>query len=128
LGLISAELLRIWSDQWPDSAKSGQLLTIAARFQVDSCLPESGDGGRMSPDSDASIISIAGRAGFRQSDMKCACKDEEFNFEKRFTILKIVNSFPKIKEAFMIKLKMISIYYYFRPYFRKSFYAETNGA
>jgi hypothetical protein len=55
-------------------------------------------------------------AGFRQSDIKCACKDEEFNFEKRFTVFKTVNSFSKIKEAFTIKLKMIFVNHYFRPY------------
>jgi hypothetical protein len=35
-------------------------------------------------------------AEFWQSDIKRACKDKEFNFEKWFTILKTVNRFPKI--------------------------------
>jgi len=74
---------------------------------------------------------------FWRSDIKHACKDEEFNFGKRFTVLKIVNRFPKIKEAFTIKPKMIFVDHYFRFYqtpknteivFKKSFYAETNGA
>jgi hypothetical protein len=55
-------------------------------------------------------------AGFWQSDIKRKCKDEEFNFEKRFTAFKIVNRFPKIKEAFTIKLKLIFVDYYFHPY------------
>jgi hypothetical protein len=36
-------------------------------------------------------------AEFRQSGIKRACNDEKFNFEKRFTVLKIVNHFSKIK-------------------------------
>jgi hypothetical protein len=65
------------------------------------------------------------------------CKEEELNFGKRFTVLKIVNRFPKIKEAFTVKTKMIFVDHYFRPnqtpenaeiIFQKSFYAETNGA
>jgi hypothetical protein len=55
-------------------------------------------------------------ARFRQSNIKCACKDEEFNFEKRFTVLKIVNRFPKIKEGFTVKPKMIFVDHYFLPY------------
>jgi hypothetical protein len=39
-------------------------------------------------------------AGFDQSDIKRACKDEEYNFGKRFTVFKTVNCFPKIKEDF----------------------------
>jgi hypothetical protein len=88
-----------------------------------------GDGGRMSPDSGACSIPVAGccripvlpgfrrltTARFRQSDIKCACKDEEFNFEKQFTVLKTVNSFPKIKKCFTVKPKMIFIDHYFRP-------------
>jgi len=53
---------------------------------------------------------------FRLSDIKRACKDEEFNFEKRFMVLKIVNRFPKIKETFTVKLKIIFVDHYFRPY------------
>jgi hypothetical protein len=45
-------------------------------------------------------------AGFRKSDIKCTWKDEE----------KTVNRFPKIKEVFTVKLKMISVDLYFRPY------------
>jgi hypothetical protein len=65
------------------------------------------------------------------------CKEEELNFGKRFTVLKIVNRFPKIKEDFTVKPKMIFVDCYFRPnqtlknaeiIFQKSFYAETNGA
>jgi len=84
----------------------------------------------MLPDSDAVMIpaieccrtpALAGFwqptiAGFRQSDIKRACKDKEFNFEKQFTVFKTVNRFPKIKEAFMVKLKIISIGHYFRSY------------
>jgi hypothetical protein len=47
-------------------------------------------------------------AEFRQSDIKHACKDQEFNFGKRFTVLKTVNRFPKIKKTFTVKPKMIS--------------------
>jgi hypothetical protein len=47
--------------------------------------------------------------GFQQSDIKCVCKDEEFNFEKRFTVFKTVNRFPKIKQGFMVKPKMIFV-------------------
>jgi hypothetical protein len=54
--------------------------------------------------------------GFRQSDNKRACKDEEFNFEKRFTVFKTVNRFPKIKKGFTVKQKMIFVDNYFRPY------------
>jgi len=57
-----------------------------------------------------------GPTGFRRSDIKRACKDEEFNFGKRFTVLKIVNRFPKIKKAFTVKPKMIFVDHYFRPY------------
>jgi hypothetical protein len=55
-------------------------------------------------------------AGFRQSDIKRACKNEEFNFEKRFIVFKTVNRFPKIKETFTVKLKMIFVGHYFCPY------------
>jgi hypothetical protein len=55
-------------------------------------------------------------AKFRQSDIKHACKDKEFNFGKRFTIFKTVNRFPKIKEAFTVKPKIIFVDHYFRPY------------
>jgi hypothetical protein len=54
--------------------------------------------------------------GFRQSDIKRAFKDEEYNFGKRFTVLKSVNRFPKIKEGFTVKPKMIFVDRYFRPY------------
>jgi len=75
-------------------------------------------------------------AKFCRSDIKHSCKDEELNFEKRITVLKIVNRFPKIKETFTVKSKMIFVDHYFRPYqtsknveiiFQKSFYSETNG-
>jgi hypothetical protein len=62
------------------------------------------------------------------------CKDDEFNLGKRFTVFKAVNRFPKIKEVFMVKMKIISVDHYFRPIaptkhvkMPKSFYAETNG-
>jgi len=51
--------------------------------------------------------------GFQQSDMKRACKDKEFNFEKRFTVFKTVNRFSKIKEGFTVKPKMIFVDHYF---------------
>jgi hypothetical protein len=63
---------------------------------------------------------------------KCACKNQEFKSKKRFTIFIL-----KIKEAFTVKLKMISVDYYFRTHqipknaeniFQKTFYAEINGA
>jgi hypothetical protein len=41
-------------------------------------------------------------AGFDQSDIKRACKDEEYN--------------PKIKEGFTVKPKMVFVDRYFRPY------------
>jgi hypothetical protein len=53
---------------------------------------------------------------FWQSDIKHTCKNEEFNFEKWFTVLKIVNRFLEIKEAFTVKLKKIFVDHYFRPY------------
>jgi hypothetical protein len=53
---------------------------------------------------------------FQQSNIKCACKDKEFNFRKRITVFKTVNHFLKIKEAFTVKLKMIFIDHYFRSY------------
>jgi hypothetical protein len=68
---------------------------------------------------------------------KRACKNEEFKFRKQFTVLKTINCFPKIKEAFTVKLKIIFVDYYFRGYqtlknaeniFQKTSYAETNGA
>jgi hypothetical protein len=52
-------------------------------------------------------------AGFRQSNIKRACKNEEFNFGKQFTLFKTVNRFPKIKEAFTVKPKMIFVDHYF---------------
>jgi hypothetical protein len=66
---------------------------------------------------------------------KRACKNEKFKFEKQFTVF--INHFPKIKEAFMVKPKMIFIDHYFCPnqtpknaenVFQKIFYAKTNGA
>jgi hypothetical protein len=65
------------------------------------------------------------------------CKNEKFKSGKRFMVFKTVNRFPKIKEAFTVKLKMIFVDYYFCPHqtpdnaeiiFYKTFYAETNGA
>jgi hypothetical protein len=44
---------------------------------------------------------------------KCAWKNEEFKFRKRFTVFRIVNRFLKKKKAFTVKLKMISIDYHF---------------
>jgi hypothetical protein len=64
-----------------------------------------------------------------EDSYKRACKNEAFKFGKRFTI----NRFPKIKEAFTVKLKMISVNHYFLPHqtpenvkiiFQKTFYAE----
>jgi hypothetical protein len=55
-------------------------------------------------------------AGFDQPDIKRACKDEEYNFGKRFTVFKTVNRFPKIKEGFTVKPKMVFVDRYFRPY------------
>jgi hypothetical protein len=92
--------------------------------------PASGDSGWMSPDSGAGNIPVTGCcripvqpgfrrptiAGFWQSDIKRACKDEEFNFGKRFTVFKTENCFLKIKEGFTVKPKMIFIECYFRPY------------
>jgi hypothetical protein len=100
------------------------------QFRPESGPLASGDGGKMSPDSCAGRIPTIGCcrtpvpagfqqstiAEFRQSDLKRACKDEEFNFGKQFMILKIVNRFSKIKEAFTVKLKMISVDHYFQPY------------
>jgi hypothetical protein len=55
-------------------------------------------------------------AGFGQSDIKCACNDKEYNFGKRFMVFKTINRFPKIKEAFTVKPKMVFVDQYFRPY------------
>jgi hypothetical protein len=88
--------------------------------------PASGDGGRMSPNSGAGSIHVAGCsqilvppgfrqptiAGFRQLNIKCVCKDEEFNFKKR----KTVNRFQKIKEGFTVKPKIIFVDHYFLSY------------
>jgi hypothetical protein len=58
-------------------------------------------------------------------------------FEKRFTLLKSVNHFPKFTKYFWSNINHFPVDYYFRPYqtpknaeiiFQKSFYAETNGA
>jgi len=100
---------------WPDSGRTP---------------PASSDGGQMSPDSDAGSILVAGCcqipvpsrfrrptiARFRQSNIKRAYKVKEFNFGKRFTVFKIVNRFPKIKEGFTVKPKMIFVDHYFCPY------------
>jgi hypothetical protein len=55
-------------------------------------------------------------AGFDRSNIKRACKDEKYNFGKRFTVFKTVNRFPKIKEGFTVKPKMVFVDRYFRPY------------
>jgi hypothetical protein len=52
---------------------------------------------------------MPGDGGFPQP-----CKNEEFKSRKRFTVLKTVNYFLKIKEAFTVKQKMISVDHYFR--------------
>jgi len=70
----------------------------------------------MLPDSDAAWFRRPTIVGFRQSDIKRACKDKEFNFGKRFTVFKTVNHFSKIKEGFTIKLKITFVDHYFRPY------------
>jgi hypothetical protein len=80
----------VWPDQWLDPSKFGRILARSGRLLT--------------------------MAGFRQSDIKCACKDEEFNFGKRFTVFKTVNLFSQIKESFTVKPKMIFIDHYFRPY------------
>jgi hypothetical protein len=78
----------------------------------------------------ASIIPVAGccripvplgfrrptSARFRQLDIKRVCKDEKYNFRKRFTVFKAINRFPKIKEVFTVKPKMVFVDHYFRPY------------
>lgn len=43
--------------------------------------------------------------GFLQTCMQ----NEEFKFKKRFTVFKTINRFPKIKKAFTVKLKIISV-------------------
>jgi hypothetical protein len=106
----------IWSDPGQIRPESGP--------------PASCDDGRMSPDSGAGNILVAGccripvQPGFRrstivrfrQSDIKRACKEEEFNFRKRFIVFKTVNRFSKIKEGFTVKSKIIFVDHYFRPY------------
>jgi hypothetical protein len=141
---------RIRLDQWPDPVISGRILAVLARLAGIQQYSGRNLVHRW-PDSVASWIQATGccrtprPTGFRRptiakfwrSDIKHGCKDEELNFGKRFTVLKIVNHFPKIKEAFMVKPKMIFVDHYFRPYqtpknaeiiFQKSFYAETDGA
>jgi hypothetical protein len=84
----------------PDSSEFGQIRSNLChfgqiwptsdhgQFRPEFGPPASGDGGRMSPNSGASNISearccrISVPPGFRQSDIKYACKDEEFNFGK----------------------------------------------
>jgi hypothetical protein len=61
---------------------------------------------------------------------------KEFKSRKRFGVLKIVNRFSKIKEAFTVKLKMIFIDHYFRPHqtpknaeniFKKTFTSDSSS-
>jgi hypothetical protein len=66
----------------------------------------------MSPDSGACSILVArccripvppgfqqsSIVGFQQSDIKRTCNNEEFNSKKRFTVLKTVNRFQKLRK------------------------------
>jgi hypothetical protein len=119
---------RIHPDQWPDPSKSGQIQLDSGhfgqigpdfgQFQPESGPPAFGDGGRMSPDSDAGCIPMfeccrilvplgfrrSTNVGFRESDIKHAWKkNKEFNF-------------GIITKSFTVKQKMIFVDHYFRPY------------
>jgi hypothetical protein len=136
---------QIRPDQCPDPVRSGRIRQIRpdqcpirsnpARFRQHSAqLPDVAGFRRPAvfrwSDSDAGIIPVTWWcripvlpiferptiAWFDQSDIKHACKDEEYNFGKRFTVLKTVNRFPKIKEGFTVKPKMVFVDRYFRPY------------
>jgi hypothetical protein len=123
---------RIQPNKWLDPSRFGQIRPASDHGRIPEGIWSAGlgDVGQISPDSDAGRFSVAGCcripasarfqlltiAGFRQLDIKHACKNEEYNFEKQFTIFKIVNRFPKIKETFTVKMKMISVDHYFRPY------------
>jgi hypothetical protein len=73
----------------------------------ESCMSESGRTSQI----------LASVAGFRQSNTKIRGSSAiESKSIKRFTIFKIVIRFPKIKEAFMVKLKMIFVDHYFCPH------------
>jgi hypothetical protein len=102
---------------WPDQVISDRNLLDLALSMARSCKsrpefggrhPVSVDGFRRRQDTDDRMLSDSGPVGFRrstiakfwQSDIKRACKKEEFNFGKRFTVLKIVNRFLKIKEGY----------------------------
>jgi hypothetical protein len=90
---------------WPDPVRSCRILSILARsgriltmveFRPESGLLASGYGGQMSPNFGAGSIPVAEcyqiskplgfrlptMAGFRQSNIKRVCKDEEYNFGK----------------------------------------------
>jgi hypothetical protein len=123
----SEGLLRIRSDLdrfrpfWQYLARSGRLLTMAEFRPVSAKILSTGIRRRWQDVAGFRWPDVAGFrqltiAGFRQSDIKHACKDQEFNFGKRFTVFKTVNRFLKIKEAFMVKPKMIFVDHYFRPY------------
>jgi hypothetical protein len=112
---------------WPDPGRFGQ---IRPEFgpPVTGCRHRQNSGGLIST---PAVFRRPTIAKFWRSDIKHECKDEELNFGKRFTVLKIVNRFSKIKEAFTVKPKMIFVDHYFRPYQipkndQKSFYTETN--
>jgi hypothetical protein len=119
---------RIHPDQWPDPSKSGQIQLDSGhfgqigpnfgQFQSESGPWAFGDGGRMSPDSDAGCIPMfeccrilvplgfrrSTNVGFRESDIKHAWKkNKEFNF-------------GIITKSFTVKQKMIFVDHYFRPY------------
>jgi hypothetical protein len=105
-------------------------LAESGYFRSESGPPASREDGRKSPEFGAVSIPVAGCcripappgfrqpiiAGFLQSDIKHAYKDQEFNFGKRFTVFKTINRFPKIKKVFTVKPKMIFVDHYFRPY------------
>jgi hypothetical protein len=139
--------------EWPDPHRFGRISAVLARSGQLLTMDEIWSAGiwRWWPDlGTGSILAIrccqtpvptgfrqSTIVEFRQSDIKRACKNEEFNFGKQFTVLKTVNRFRKIKEVFTVKLKMIFVDHYFSPrpntvnaeiIFHESFYAETNGA
>jgi hypothetical protein len=83
---------------WAEYGRNFQIPTLAWFWQQ---LPDS-------------LATIAGIQRVPSDSYKCVCKNEKFNSRKRFMVFKTVNRFPKIKNAFRVKLKIISVDHDFR--------------
>jgi hypothetical protein len=105
--------IQIRLNQWPDSDHFGRIWPASSQIRPESGLPASGNGGRVSSDvaefrcrldsDDRPLLDF----GYWISNVHV--NDKEFNFGKWFTIFKTVNCFPKIKEGFTVKPKMIFV-------------------